>query len=589
MAVQTIVTSVALVSPAGSTVAVLRAASVTVSLDEGTAPFATARVEVAMPTAAQFAMMKPGAGYFLSVTTYPSTNPESPLLLKITDRNRTTTGNVELQAASAELELQAFTPSAMNRSNWTNQTSVPAILSNVLTSTFGSRWARYLYGAGAFGEDIGTPPFRTYQSMTNLCTNSGFEYGVAPWTGVNANLTASTANKHSGIYSLAIAPSTMSDASRAELVQNLQPNTKYTLSAWILSTGVMTGTGATNGRYIYLAGSVGGVSSVLAQTPAAPNVANIWNRVSLTFTTPALLDAGTFSLRIRNGTSLMNAITMLVDDIMLTEGDGLETDGTLVPYFDGDTVDGTAGYNYDWQGAAGQTSSTRSSIIARDPEALTWSPGQSAWDFLQPILQSVGVRLWSDGYAVLNGAVVARMFWATNSFGLTLPAPVVSDGTNLFDLTQIDSWSAEFPDGTPMYADQVIIHYAWTDNLGIAREAYDVYPATGKKPYYLDKQDTPFAGVGRAQGIYNRISARATMYQGTTWFNKGIEVGRQLSIASAKAVGGSVVGYVDAVTYDPSRGTTEFRTKQTVAYTSSSWFAATGSWASQTGSWAADQ
>lgn len=586
MPVQRITATVRLVSPAGATVATLAASDLTFSLDEGSAPFVVAQVTVAKPSALQFAMMRPGAGYYLSITADEATVAAStPLLLKITDRTRTTEGNVTLQAASAEIELQAFTPSAVDRSNWARQTSVPSIISAVLSASL--PWARATYGANAVGEDIGTPAYPTFSSVTNLAPNGGFEYGTTGWTASQSTISAVTTQKHGGTYSLQISPSTSLNTSRATTSLNLSPGTTYTLAAWVRQSAVMGSTANAQRCTIKVSANVSGVVQDLVTSTPAPNVANTWNRVVMTFTMPSLADAGSVVVQLLNGTPSNAAVVTWWDDLMIVEGDGLDTDGaTVIPYFDGDTTDGSSGYNYDWQGTSGNSSSSRTAIVSRDQDSLTWSPGQSAWDFLQPILQASGVRMWSLGYTVLNGAVVARMLWATNSFGLTTSTQVVRDTYNLFDLSQVDSWSAEFPDGTPMYADQVVIHYTWTDSLNQAREAYDVYPATGKKPYFKELTDTPFAGIGRAQGIYNRISARKTMYQGTAWFNRAIEPGRQITITSASAAGGSVVGYVDAITVDPFRGTTEFRTKQTVAYTTKSWYSATGTWASQSGSWA---
>ncbi|MCS6563428.1 carbohydrate binding domain-containing protein [Curtobacterium poinsettiae] len=587
MAVLNIVTTVGLVSPAGTTVATLTPLELQWTQDEANSPMFVARVVVAMPSALQYAMLRPGAGYYLSVAAdVASTATSPPYLWKIVDRRRTADGQVELSAASAEVELQAYSPPAVDRSNWARQSSVPTILADVLTKTYGAgKWSRYTYPT-AYGQDVGTPAYPTFEGTTNLCTNGGFEYGTTGWTGTYAAVSQSSAQRHTGTYSMLLTPNS-GNQSRAALPQNLSTNTTYTLSAWVRSSAVMTGTAVADGRRIYVVGATAGTVARFAETPTAPNVANQWNRVSVTFTTPALMDSGSFELRALNGSTTAAPVNVWFDDITLVEGDGTETSGAPIDYFDGDTVDGALGYNYDWQGAAGNSSSTRTPIISRDPESLTWSPGQYGWDFLQPILQASGIRLWSDGYAVLNGAVVARYFWATNEFGYGTVAPRVLQGQNLLDLKQTDSYNATFPDGTPMYADQVIIHYTWTDALNIARDAYDVYPASGRKPYFLELADTPFAGVGRAQGIYNRISTRATMFEGTASFNRGLFPGMQVAI-TADVAGGSVLGYVDTTTHDPFRGTTDFRTKQTVAYTTKSWYSATGTWASQSGSWAAE-
>lgn len=596
MSVQTITGTVDLMSPTGSIVTALKVTALTITQDEATSPMVTATATVTVPTPAQYAMLKPGAGYYLQVNATETrfANVANAFILKITDRSRTPSGLVELQAASAEVELQAYTPSQKDSVYQQYQSNVTSIITTVLNKVYGTGYAYWTYGPSqAFGEDIGTPTYRTYSAVTNLIANPSFEYGTTGWTATRGTIRTQAwtggLGPNMGTTTLRVEGSGSNNDTFASTPVTLQPNTTYTLSGYLLNGATQTGANAWARRMTVVV-NVNGSAFVLAQTNQGSNAANAITFVATTFTTPAMMDSTGATVRVYNGTTSGSSNPVLWDGLSLTEGNGRDTDGvTRIPFFDGDTTDGTNGYNYDWQGDAGNSASTRTPIIDRDPESLVWSPGQSAWDFLQPILQATGVRLYTTGYETQYspGTVKPKVFLTTNEFGFIVGGRRAHQDYNIFDVSQVDSWSAEFSDGTPMYADQVILHYTWIDSLGQQQEKYDVYPATGKKPYVKELPDTPFAGVGRAQGIWKRINARSGIVQGTTWFDRGYYVGQQLVI-TADAIGGSVTGYLEAVTHDPFRGTTEFRTKQTVAYTSASWYSASGTWASQTGSWAAD-
>lgn len=563
---------------------------------EASAPWLTATITIPPPSIALWALLDPAVRPIVLLSSNVSASDGTSDWdkadlhgLRVYTRTRNDDASVTMTLVSAEQDLIDFTPQGVIQTNWIRQNDVSAIIANVITTVY-STSAYWAQSVAPTPEQQLSGAFPTYRAVTNLCTNSGFEYGTTGWVGQNATITRDTTQRHSGLYSMKIAPSTTSDASRAELTQNLQASTTYTLSAWFRQSGVMTGTGATNGRYIYLAGSIAGAVSVLAQTSAAPNVANAWNKVALTFTTPALLDAGSFSLRVRNGTSTANPVNLWVDDITLVEGDGLETTGDQIVYFDGDTPDGTLGYNYDWQGDPGNSSSTRTPVLARDEDALTWSPGQSAWDFLQPILESLGGRLYSiTGYDSFPGSpAIASFRWITNRY---TPAGIAARfvyGSTLYALEQTFDLGATFDDGTPMYADGVVLAYRWTDNLGVEQVAFDSFsmPQLGgyKNPYFQELAE-PYPGPGRAQGLALRLNARRTMLTVTGPYDPGLTPSAQVSVTDPR-LGGSVLGVIDSVDHNPLQGTSTVRTKQAISYPSNAWVTKTKTWAATTGTWA---
>lgn len=582
-------------APTSAVVATLRPIEFAWSWSDASAPAITSTLTIPSPTIAEYAALDPGkrplVHIFEGVLRQPETTRRSYMGagVRVIRRTRNDDNSVTLSLASPEQDLIDYSPPAVDQSNWARQSNVVSIIRSVLAKVYGGAQgtAWDLVETYGNGQSL-TGTFPTYSPVTNLCTNGGFEYGTAGWVGAYATIAQSSTQKHGGGWSMTLTPNTSNQtASRAALVQNLQPATTYTLSAWIRTNGVMTGAGAADGRKVYVVGATAGTVSRLAETPMAPNQANQWNQVAVTFTTPSLMDAGSFELRVLNGTTTANLVTMWVDDIMLVEGPGLETDNTSrLAYFDGDTVDGTAGYNYAWQGDAGNSSSTRTPIVDRAAETLTWSPGQSAWDFLEPIMQAAGARFTATYVPSGSGDPTVPIFGAISSRYVpsTIQARIV-EGANLYSVTDDVDLAAEFSDGTPMFADAVILRYSWTDTLGTEREAIDAYPTAGYgKPWYRELEE-PFPGPGRAQGLYLRMRARASMLTIVCAYDPTIAPARQVAITSSQ-IGGSAIGVVDQVDHDPYAGTSTIRTKNTISYPTNAWVTKTTPWSALTGTWA---
>ena len=75
-----------------------------------------------------------------------------------------------------------------------------------------------------------------------------------------------------------------------------------------------------------------------------------------------------------------------VEDAMFYEGD------ELIDAFSGATTD-SATYTYDWSATAHASTSTRTPVAPVDKESLTWRVGQSALEFLAPLVRVAGLRL----------------------------------------------------------------------------------------------------------------------------------------------------------------------------------------------------
>ncbi|GAA2719695.1 MULTISPECIES: glycoside hydrolase family 18 protein [Streptomyces] len=102
----------------------------------------------------------------------------------------------------------------------------------------------------------------------NLVRNPGFESGLSGWSCTDDSGTTTGSPVHSGTAALHAAPSASGNARCAQTV-SVQPNSSYTLSAWV------------QGSYVYLGASGTGTTDVSAWTPAATD----WQQLTTSFTT----------------------------------------------------------------------------------------------------------------------------------------------------------------------------------------------------------------------------------------------------------------------------------------------------------------
>jgi hypothetical protein len=136
---------------------------------------------------------------------------------------------------------------------------------------------------------------------------------------------------------------------------------------------------------------------------------------------------------------------------------------------------------------------------ARVPaDAHTWLPGVFAWDFLTPLLQQSGLRLWND----------EKQRWH-----LDLAGKITNDVVTLSYLDTItDPFETVSLD--KLYFDAVVVTYKWRDAANVDHTEYDLAQQTDKPKSVLNlTYETVYPGPGAAARVLNRAQGRGREYE----------------------------------------------------------------------------
>lgn len=126
---------------------------------------------------------------------------------------------------------------------------------------------------------------------------------------------------------------------------------------------------------------------------------------------------------------------------------------------------------------------------------VKWTPGQSAWDFINPIVQKAGLALYCD----------ENRKWYLINPTATAGALVLTDTSNVTELTASLDRSRD-------WFDACVIEYAWNNGTA-SQKSYDIHAPIGwSKVKKITYNDTPFPGTGAAQAIVERAQTRGYTY-----------------------------------------------------------------------------
>lgn len=176
--------------------------------------------------------------------------------------------------------------------------------------------------------------------------------------------------------------------------------------------------------------------------------------------------------------------------------------------WDGDTAT-DAYYDYVWDGTAGGSTSRRVRLDDRDPLLLNQDPGETDWDFLQPLVQAAGLRLFCDEL---------RRWYLVDPDTYTVAGTIDLDDPKRAD----DRISRDRGD----WADKVVVKYSWIGAAGTPQVRYDV--AGSGTMLVLIEWDRPYPGPGAAAAILARYQGRGRV--------QSILAGAELAASPAMAV-----------------------------------------------------
>lgn len=395
-------------------------------------------------------------------------------------------GSVRIRLASDEGLLEDYAPLADDDTPFDLASSLRDVVDYVLGEAIPGA---ALEATPAIDADV-TPRWE----QTNLILNPSGQNGTTGW------VTSTSGGVAGSLSTGGVGGSTISDAEGANpptyvrlsvtatgtgnaLLRYGTPNVTagrlYTFSAWLYqSSGSAVDLGMVGFRFITDTGATTADPSVHATIPAAT-----WTKVSATVVAPPNTTSVYLYAGVQGGA--MPAGTFVgVTGAVLAEG--VRNDR----WFDGNRPD-EATYTYDWTPDAGTTPSIRVPVgDAIDPEALTWKAGQTAMEFLQPLVQSRGYRLVCD----------EQRRWTLRDETYTAPGQLnLREGVNL--VAADDSISRD----SGIWFDARVTKYVWTDRYGNTQERTDSYAA--QTPYTrlsTVEVNSAYPGPGRSEYAVRR-------------------------------------------------------------------------------------
>lgn len=477
----------------------------TITLDDGWAPYAQARLTIAQPSQAAFDALDPRVNPRPRVTItgtrdIPASGVTQTRTFDLVVLDRTLDHNdatVALQLASDEALLQdtGLVATEPDTTALAHQTSVRSIIDNVTLSDLGV----------SLEPGIADADFTTLSSITNMIVNPSAEVSTAEWAGGGITITRTTAQHYVGNACIQMVPDATGTsgffASNNTTYTTAKVGQIYTFSVYVRTTVA---------RSVFLAlRFLDATNTQVSQIQAAPasTVANTWTRFKVTATAPV----GTVKIAPIMYATLNGGEASYWDAAMLVEGNGKETDGVAdLAYFDGDTADSTF-YNYTWSELPNASPSTRTPVFERDPQTLIREPGETAWAFIAPVLTQAGLRLYCDEQ---------RRWWLLNSAEYAQPGRVtIAAGFNAYRASDTISRTATAHDGTPLWFDSVVVKYTWNDSENVQQIRYDAAGVDVPTKTATIEYNRPYPGPGAASYILSRVNGQGRVLDLTAAFD----------------------------------------------------------------------
>ena len=318
------------------------------------------------------------------------------------------------------------------------------------------------------------------------------------------------------------------------------PGETYVASAmFCMNTVAASGTvDSTRARRIQIVDAATSNSLALSNQGAA-SVSSAMSPLSLEVTIPA----GVTSVWVRLwlGSTVGNAYWDAVK--FAVKGGGYAAD---LAYIDGAQT-ATTKYTYAWSGTAHASTSTRTDIsnTNRDSDAFTWDPGESLWDFVQPLVEASGLRLFCDSSRKWH--LVDPATWSVAG------TVTIAQGSNVTVATDTISRNSD------EWFDSVVIKYSWLNaRSGLPSVRYDSAGSSGGKTLLIEKTK-PFPGAGAAASFLTKAAGRGRVVDPEAISDYTAEPAKGLSVSLPSSP--VQTGKVSAVTWRFPDGTMTIKSR----------------------------
>lgn len=155
----------------------------------------------------------------------------------------------------------------------------------------------------------------------------------------------------------------------------------------------------------------------------------------------------------------------------------------------------------------GDTLLPGSTTATVDATAAIWQPGQTAWDYIQPLVKNVGLRLYCDEN---------RMWHLDND--TTVNAGLIE----LFSVGTIKTLTDNIDRNTDEWFDAVVIKYTYVNPAGATIVAYDTANEPNFKKVKFIEYNSAYTGPGAAQRILDRALTRGRQQSVTAVSNYAV-------------------------------------------------------------------
>lgn len=457
-----------------------------ISLDSGRAPHVQGYLDVAFPAESTLTALDPRLNARVRVTAdavFPTFSQSRTFNLGLRSRpTRHRDAVVSLDLASDEALLDDYRAPTDDRTPRTLETSLRSIVNYVL---------------GKIGATLAVFPandanMTAYWELENLVTDPRTSSTTGFFsTGGTATLTRVTGlgTIPGSANTAAIRLEKTGTSAGAIAISRVEKATADRMYTAVIGARKNTAGAMTAAARLQFRNAAGAIIQTATGTATALTGSNS-NYVTVT----ALAPKGTVDVAV--GVFYLGTINVgefvYARNWMMVEG------AEAVPFFDGGSS--LTGYVTTWQGDADASTSLRtplSPIDARDPESLVWRAGDSALDFLAPLVQSAGYRLVCDE---------ARS-WTLRSISYVAPGSLTfADGFDLTDAT--DTLSRE---GDDWFDAQATIYL---DPYGVKAPRVD-YWALSSSPTKTNRVQitAPYPGTGRSQYAVKRAQGRGRVVQ----------------------------------------------------------------------------